>query len=442
MSGWLAGFRSSEPDASAEPQPFELVCECSVRHTGMRRKGHQRIVCRTCGAALYVSPRNPYPASSVPKPAKKSRPRTKPVDDDDEPRNAFAPAGPRRKSRHQRRREEESEPGADPLRSAAELAAARVAGMVGAAGSAGRATVRRVSQSSRSAAAGVWNFWTPLRLTGLGIAVVLTAIALWTVHARRVEQAAHRLNPAIEAGLAALQQGNVPEAAAQLAIAVDALDVLRRDDSHAAAIRQTQREAAALQGLSSETLLSLLDQADGAVESALQSRPAEAPEKSAPPPPLDADWASRFNALYRGGWVVLEAPVKRLKATEQEQRRYDAEFPITIGPKQRAVEVRANFEAFDRLGIKDSPRRAIFGGRLQSCRLSEDEQRWIVELDPPSGFLWSTLRTYQLLGFAFSEWHPRQEVERILSEQAESLGVKPLLDADAELPKTPTLAPG
>lgn len=440
MARWLTGFRSSGAEAAAEPQPFEVICECNVRHTGMRRKTHQRIICRTCGASLFIAPRDPYPAPSPPR-VKKPKPAPSP----EETPEAASETGsdrPVRKSRHRRRREEEFDVGSNPLLSAAELASATIASVAGAAGSAGRAAVQKVSRSSRQAAIGCWQFWTPLRLTALGIVVVLVGIVLWTMHARQLELAARTLNPAIEAGQAALRKGDLSEAASQLTAAVKALDALGRNDDHARAVRQGQREALALSELSTEPLLQLLETADESVERARRSRSPSPPDDGAPPPPLDAEWATRFAALYEGKWIVLELPIQRLPATEQERRRYEAVLPTLLGPQQRGITIRADFEVFDLLSIKDSPRQVIFGGRLRSCRLSADERRWIVELDPASGFLWVSLATYRRLGFLFSEWHRREDVAQILRQQAEALGVKPLIEDQAEDVSPPALAPG
>lgn len=440
MARWLTGFRSSNAEASAEPQPFEVICECNVRHTGMRRKTHQRIICRTCGAALFVAPRDSYPPPSPPR-VKKVKPAPPPEEAPEAASEGGGPS-PLPKSRHRRRREQEYDVESHPLQSAAELASATIAGVAGAAGAAGRATVRTVSRASQQAALGFWRFWTPLRLTGLGIVVVLAGIVLWTMHARRLEQAARTLNPAIEAGQAALQKGDVPEAARQLTAAVNALDALGRDDEHSRAVRQAQREALALNELSTEPLLHLLETADESVERARRLRLPPPPDSRTTPPPLDAEWATRFAALYEGKWVVLEAPIKRLPATEQERRRYEVALPTVLGPQQRGVEIRADFEVFDRLSLQDSPRPAIFGGQLRSCRLSADERLWIVELDPASGFLWVSLATYRRLGFPFSEWHRREDVEQILRQQADALGVKPLIEDRPEAASPPNLAPG
>jgi hypothetical protein len=431
MAGWIRGFRSAGPQASSEPQPFELVCECNLRHSGLRRKGPQRIVCRTCGVSLFVLPRDSYPppplAETIRKKPKARAPSRS--NDPDEP-------APVRVSRTKRRRQQSGDE-ANPLSAAAGLTSAAFAAAAGAAVGSTRATVRRVSSAGVDAAVGFWKFWTPLRLVAGGIGILLVALTLWTLHAKRVETAQKNLNPAIEEGLAALSAGDIPRAAARLRIARDALDTLGAEDEYSQSVRQAAREAIALDQLAREPLVALLEQADQAVNKAAASRPAQQPADADPPPPLDADWVVRFEALYKGGWLVLETPVHKLAPVENEPRRYRAEFPLGVGPQQRAVELRADFAVFDALGLGETPRLAVFAGRLESCRYDEAEKTYRVALEPASGFLWVNLPTYRELGFLFSDWHPQSDVEAMLAAQAKAAGVEALVKSAS--PTTPNL---
>jgi hypothetical protein len=429
MSGWLPGFRSAAAESS-EPQPFELLCECNVRHSGLRKKSHQRIVCRTCGAALFVLPRDAYPPPPDAERIRKRR-KPKPTEPEESP--------PSRVSRHKRRRQEQ-ETGPSPISAAADMTSSAFQAVAGTAGRAIRLTTSRTVRASVETARGFWSFWTPLRLAGLGVLVLVTGIAVFTIRSRRIERAEQALNPAIEEGLAALERGEIPEAASRLATASDALDLLGQEDRHSQSVRAAYREARALQNLATESLLGLLEQADESVEKAGRERPKPGPEQSGEkPPPLDADWAVRFDALYKEGWFVLEAPVRKLKGTDEEPRRYQVDFPIGIGPQQRTVELRADFEIFDQLGVTDRPQTVVFGGQLSSFRYLESKSnpRWQVRFEPESGFAWVNLSTYRRLGFLFTEWHPQPEVEQILAAQAKALGVEALVAATP--PEAPAL---
>lgn len=428
MAGWLSGFRSADAVASTDPQPFELVCECNVRHSGLRRKTHQRITCRSCGASLFVLPRDVYPPlpdvgaiKKKPKPKRNAREL-----DPDEP-------APVRVSRTKRRRQEAGSE-SHPFAAAANVTSAALTAAAGAAARSTRATARKVSSAGVNTAVGFYKFWTPLRLAGLGMCVLLAALALWTIRSRRIETAQRNLNPAIEEGLAALARGEIPVAAQRLQTAQEALDLLQLSDRHSQSVRQVAREAQALNRLVTEPLPGLLEQADEAVTKAAARRPKPTPEDNKPPP-LDADWVIRFGALYQGAWVGLEAPVRKLPPTPDEPHRYEVEFPLAIGPRQRPVELRADFEVFERLGIGDSPRTVAFAGRLESLRFDETAQTFRIVLARDSGFLWVNLPTYRRLGFTFSEWHPQSAVEALLAAQAGAVGV------DALVQEEPVTAP-
>ena len=436
MAKWLPGFRSAGGATANEPQPFELICECSQRHSGVRRSGHQRIVCKTCGTSLFVLPRDPYPP---PPNAERIKKKPRPKKTECESRGPDDDPAPVRVSRHKRRRERQGQ-GQSAVTNAASATSSAFLIAASTAGRSTRAAAQGVSDASIRAARGFLDFWTPLKLTALGICVLIAAITAWSLHARRVERAERGLNPAIEEGLAALQEGNLATASSRLATAVAALDLLGKSDRHARSVRQAAREAQTLNGLVPESLIGLLEEADEYVTKAEADRPdPEADPEADPPPPLDADWVNRFGALYEGSWVVLEAPVKKLEPTEDEPRRYEVAFPIRVGTKSRRAELRADFSVFDQLDIGAAPRTAIFGGRLESCRFLEHNGRFRVTLAPESGFVWANLPTYRQLGFGFSDWHSEDEVRGLLTEQANAAGVDALVEEASR--EGPALAP-
>ena len=66
MNKWFSKATNVFKGSAEEtPQPFELQCECGVRHAGLRKKAPQRIVCRECGSSLFVLPRDVYPTPKV-----------------------------------------------------------------------------------------------------------------------------------------------------------------------------------------------------------------------------------------------------------------------------------------------------------------------------------------------------------------------------------------
>ncbi|MCA9054389.1 MAG: hypothetical protein KDA75_11160 [Planctomycetaceae bacterium] len=385
---------------------------------------------------MFVLPRDPYPAppdaeriKKKPKPKSKSRRQNG--------SEAEADSAPVRVSRHKRRREQQ-DGGGNPLTTAASATSSAFLAAAGTVGRATRGAAHGTASAATRTARGFIAFWTPLKLTALGTCVLLVAMAFWMIRSRQIEQAERDLNPAIEEGLAALQDGDIPTAAARLQTAVAALDLLGNRDRHSDSVRQVSREATALNGLASETLFRLLEEADEYVDKAAQERPEPDPEADEPPPPLDAAWVNRFGGLYQGGWVVMEAPVRRLKPTDTEPHRYEVEFPIRIGSDERPVELRADFTAFEALGLADAPRTVVFGGKLQSCRYLEDEQRFQVRLEPSSGFVWVNLPTYRRLGFGFNDWHREEQIRALLTEQSHAINAEPLLKEEpVETPQLP-----
>ena len=62
MPNWLTKATGAlSRQAEEEPQTFQVTCECREQHTGQRKSRPQRIICQTCGAALFVLPKNVYP---------------------------------------------------------------------------------------------------------------------------------------------------------------------------------------------------------------------------------------------------------------------------------------------------------------------------------------------------------------------------------------------
>ncbi len=442
MAKWLASFRPADEDRASVPQPFELSCECGQRHSGLRRRMHQRIVCRACGAALFVLPKDPYPNPSPPKVKKSKRADEVPVGDDPvgdeseprQPRDTLPPPGGVRARRTRRRRERGGREPSDPVADAANKAAEAVASAASATGRTARSAAQGVSSGFASAVRGFLQWWTPLKLTALAMVIIITGTIYWTVVTSKISSAERSLNPAVEAGYAALDDGDLLVAETELAAAVRALDILQRDDNHARTVRQTYREVRAINHLLSDPLVQLLEEAEATVAREVARRRESKPDPDEQPPPLDDGWATRFRALYADkSWIVMQVPVQKLDPLPEQPHRFAAAFPILIGDAQRPVELRVDFPVFDEVGIGKTPESVLFGGRLKSCRLAEDESRWIVHLDPDSGFLWVGMDTYRRLGLGF-ETRTEEEIEAVLSVQARATGVQPRVPADPEVP--------
>jgi len=375
MSGWFTKasnvFRRAAPEVE---HPFELTCDCGLAHHGLRRARHQRIVCRDCGASRFVLPRDVYPAPrearTKPKPAPEPLPvlapvEEKPVDlavDRDEPKAAT-------KGRPSKRK-----------------------------------TVERDSAPEFLVVKDQRRFWTPLRFISLGIAAALVLIAVILVQKQRRDWATSELRTAGDAALAAAAAGDWNAARDNFARAVKAVNILGRDNASSRRIRQGLRETEALTGLNSESLGEMLESAD---------RQADKPD----------DWKRNFDLRYRGSWVVLESLLKKVEGDDGEEY-WSVVYPYSVGEESRRVVIRADLDAFKSLKRLSPEQPVVFAAQLDSCELSKSKKEWNIALRSESGFLWADPVTYGGLGFAFSEWHPEEEVKLLLRDQAKRINVE------------------
>ncbi|MEZ6057621.1 MAG: hypothetical protein R3C01_13050 [Planctomycetaceae bacterium] len=486
MAGWLSRLALPGGGASDAPQPFQITCECGLDHSGLRRKTSQQLVCRNCGAALFVLPKNVYPAPGEPK-YKKPKPierdeyvpgslddleddttnfddpsNTEPKSksssrqqDDSSPRpdadssddeSSTQPSG-RRMSRHQRRRQKEQRGEKSSVKGAglSKKVGGKVASVATAGGAAAKGLLDRIGDIAlmlgrmlTQGALAIIHWWTPLRLVALALVVTIVSLVAWMVHRNHVEHALSVLRPSAEAGLVAFEKGDLKEAEEKLLVAVKALDLLEQDDLFARQTRQAYREATASHGLLWGDVLSILDDAEAATEVAAKERKIAAQQPREPgeefnPPPLDEKWRSRFSGLHQGRWVLFESPIVEQQVTDRQEStgtlmtdrggRFRVEVGFAVGKKPRRVEVWADLPDFNRLTPEQRSQSVIFAGQLSRCELSFDESTWIIELDPQSSFLWAGTDTYRRLVPGFDEWHPAEPVEATLKQQAALLQV-------------------
>ena len=187
MPNWLTkATGGSARESSDAPQEFQLTCECSEQHTGQRKARPQRIICQSCGTALFVLPKNVYPALKVRSATKKKRGRK------------LTRSGP---------------PTGRRLPSANQMSASIRSGVIGAAGGLGRgvgsaatAARRRMSTSAASAGRAVRSSLTPFRVVVIGMALMLLATAVVALRSRSLETARKTLRTESAAGQASLTE--------------------------------------------------------------------------------------------------------------------------------------------------------------------------------------------------------------------------------------------
>lgn len=375
MSGWLTkaagAFRGEQPE---QPVPFESVCECGVRHSGVRRRKPQRIICRSCGTALFVLPRDSYPAPQAPPP----RPKKK-----------------RKRSRG----------GAAPEPARFEQVATNVF-----------QASERVGRSAANVGLGIgarvqaWALaflalWTPLRLILLGSLAVCGATVAYVMLGDRSEQAVLDLKVSNEAARKALGDRQIEAAHEHLSAAVAALDKLdRHSDPLALEIRQLHRETGAIRDALPISPLQIVAEADAAHESGQGDK-----------------WQQTFRTQYRNRWMIVDGLVQR-QSSGPERGQSTVSLPLRVGPERRSVTLNVAHADLDRL-THGKPRGAVFAAQLTGCDLSADRRSWKLRVSSPTAFLWGTLDTYEAAGFAFDGVEDRRRVERTLAAQRRVLGL-------------------
>lgn len=431
MTGWISKavnvFRRDVPET---PQLFEVLCECERRHQGVRRSRHQHLVCKDCGASLFVLPRDEYPPAlpttnrptatvSTPPPAETEK--NSDVDEFEIPpldpgatrksrepevpsakKSKSAPELPaRRLTKKERRKEQE--------RREREQAKADAAKSVAERGPSLRQRTGRAIQSAAAKGRKAWiEFWTPFRSVAIAFLVIVLGTIAWNVRQELIRRAADTVKTGTQAGMVAVENRNWIEARRVLEPVVAALDRLGRTDEEAENLRRYFRETEALTRMSHASLFELIEAANAEVGKA-------GPEK----------WQEQFRNRYQGGWLVIEGsltPITR-KVEERTVKLFVMNIPWSPGDLGQRIMVEADFPVLHRLPAADQPRTLIFAGKLSGCRLDPDRREWVVTLDSKTGFLWSHLDTWVSLGFGEDAEVIDPRVREILEEQAAWSGV-------------------
>ncbi len=413
MANWFGSstsvFKGRAPEA---PQPFEIDCECGQRHTGLRRQQHQRIICRSCGTALFILPKDVYPASSESTPASSAKSLSVVIEEesqvivleeDDVPVEA-APA------KHKSSSKAASQ--------ASKTAAAAPKQQQPA--STPQPLPPKVEREKKPKPQGP--LLTPLRMVSIAMIGIVGLTLLHMIRAQRLEDARRTLTTAVEHFNTALQEHNWTQARSQINQVVESLDILGREDYSALRHRQFQREIDAMGNLARSSLFEILEESD-----ANQARNA-------------SGWQETFESQHAGQWLVMELPARRgaqIVPPASEKRHnssdaeplipryeYDFDFPISVGGAGRSVDIELQIEAFNLLAWDEQGRSVVVGAQLTDLKLSEDRTRWIITFDPETAYLWANIETYEGLGFTFAEWNPREQMQALLNEQAVALGIQ------------------
>ena len=380
MASWLSRatdvFRKPPPPA---PEPFNVRCDCGGFVAGDRVSAAQRPACPNCGRPVFVLPANAYPVAVKPKKqeavatsAKGEQPAREAPRSGEAQRAGVAPRGCDAASAET--------PAAKPDRRKP-VATADKPAVVKPEGILLEARTRIL---------------TPFRLIVAAIIVMggITGWGLW--QRQRVESAKSHVLAANEAGMKALQAGDFATAARELTRARDAVDLLRRTDPEANTIRRFSREAIAGHGLSGAGLFELL--ADYAAN--------------------PGSGKSRFASRHRDTWLVLDAVIANPDATD---RPCVLDMPLLMDGLKFRIEV--DSAAIRTAAQRESERgsaRVIFAAPMSEIRppSAEDPEAALV-LNGQSAFLWTTLETYNALGYEENRADELQLTRDLLARQLE-----------------------
>lgn len=376
MSGWLTKAKGAlRGDQPEQPVPFEAVCQCGVQHSGLRRRKPQRIICRSCGTALFVLPRDSYPPPTAPPPRPKKK-RKKGAGGDPE-----TPAGLQQVATN----------------------VFQASGKIGrSAANAGVSVGTRLRTWIVAFAA----LWTPFRLILAGCLTVCALTVLFVLSSDWSEQAVMDLKVANEAARKALDEHEIATAAQHFTAAVVALDRLdRHDDPLSREIRQLNRETIAIRDSLPVSPLQIVAEAEEAHAAG-----------------EGAQWGERFRTQYGYRWVIVDGLVSR-NISGDARGKHAVKLPLRFGSDRRGAEFNVDLPDLDIAAKGGKPRRAVFAVQLVSCELSSDQSTWKLGADPKSAFLWGTIANYQEAGFSFDTPEEQQAIERMLTAQMRILGL-------------------
>jgi hypothetical protein len=230
--------------------------------------------------------------------------------------------------------------------------------------------------------------------------VILAVSGWWFQRAHRRSVAEQILGPRSREATEALARGDLEQAAAGFTEVVAALELLDRREPRSLQLLQTGRETIARARLCQDSLQVLADEA------------AEAQKGTA------TSWKEAFRQRFRGRWVVLDVPVRRL-VNDRQRGPWDLDCLLSADGVELLVV--GNLPAFERLPLSaDASRRVIFAAPLTELSPGDDKSRavWTLRLDGRQGFLWSSPQTLEAMGFPLDD-----ETRGVLQSQSALLGV-------------------
>jgi len=195
-------------------------------------------------------------------------------------------------------------------------------------------------------------------------------------------------------GIAALEEGKFDHANQLLSAAREAVDALGDAVEDAEKIRHAADEASVFVNLLTDSLESLLDEA----------------ARTSP-----QTWADRFNTLYKGRAVVIDATITATPETAASHR-YELDY-LVLAAGQGTGEQRyaridlTGFEAITLVEHKEGDH-VTFGGRLASFQYDPEAKEWMIRLEPKSGVSMKYYKALQSMGWPSGSSFPDDSSEK------------------------------
>jgi hypothetical protein len=369
MATWLnkaSGlFQRSTAGGGSEREPYQFVCECGKRVTGLRESRFQQFPCEACGRVVFVLPENVYPR---PAPARKpdqrassderaAEPAQKPAAETDPNDFAESQLPPTRRKKS----DLDVNGGVRPQRKDTSRPPEP-------------ATQTRLELPRRRR-------WTPVRIVLAGIILLVLTTSLGLGWRWRIDRARITLPAALEKGLAAFADRDFVDATRELGYAKSAAEILGKRDAEAITIRQRWREARAARDLAPFMLIDWLQECI--------SRPADEKQKAA------SSAIDRIN----GTWLIMDVSVVYVG----ENREPMADVLLMAGETPVEVDLPLP-KVILRLAADERPTRVIVGAQVAQFQSPGDgNSAWQLKFVPDSVFLWTDYDTYRAVGFETAE---------------------------------------
>ncbi|MCA9087146.1 MAG: hypothetical protein KDA90_00765 [Planctomycetaceae bacterium] len=409
MVNWFSSaanvFRREESNG---PQPFQLACQCGMTHSGLRRQRHQHLVCKSCGASVFVLPGDVYPP---PRETKRKRPEEGPIsvpESTDSPMvSEGVPSGPKPKRQ-------------EPVMSMPTIAEkppdmdAVDVGVI----SVGPKALKKKKEvpqepppepppAGPSLGETLRDIFTPFRLIVAGVLLLLVLTGMWQLRKWSYRDALTTVEAEIELGHAALEDQNWVEARDHFGQAVAAIDILGRTDAQAQEVRQLHRETRVLTRLTGGSIFEVIEAGDQFLKTGKVE-----------------DVGEFLRGRFGVDWFVFDGPVRRREKHPDRDKKVQHPFELLLPwtpESKRQVIIQVDFDCLDPLVSSQEPRRLLLAGKFGSCELVDDT--WVFRLEPESGFAWANAATYRALGIPADPQESGNALQALLQEQAKAMGV-------------------